>query len=60
MSMLDGTVHRFENRTIEQVNAAASDVRRGDLVHQARDQSFRFRNDLGLPNQVCLFRPFVI
>ncbi len=30
--------------------------RRGDLVHEAKDQSFRYRKDLGLPNQVCLFR----
>jgi hypothetical protein len=34
----------------------ASFVRRGDLMHEARDQSFRYRKDLGLPNQVCLFR----
>ena len=25
-------------------------------MHGAREQSFRFRKDLGLPNQVCLFR----
>ena len=25
-------------------------------MHAAREQSFRFRKDLGLPNQVCLFR----
>ena len=25
-------------------------------MHEAGDQSFRFRKDLGLPNQVCLFR----
>ena len=35
---------------------AASDIRRGDLKHEAKDQSFRYRKDLGLPNQVCLFR----
>jgi len=34
----------------------ASNVRRGDLVREAKDQSFRYRKDLGLPNQVCLFR----
>jgi hypothetical protein len=34
----------------------APEVRRGDLVHEAKDQSFRYRKDLGLPNQVCLFR----
>jgi hypothetical protein len=25
-------------------------------MHEAWEQSFRFRKDLGLPNQVCLFR----
>ena len=25
-------------------------------MHEAKDQSFRYRKDLGLPNQVCLFR----
>ena len=25
-------------------------------MHKAGGQSFRFRKDLGLPNQVCLFR----
>jgi hypothetical protein len=34
----------------------ASDVRRGGPLHEAKDQSFRYRKDLGLPNQVCLFR----
>lgn len=34
----------------------ASGVRRGDLMHGAGDQSFRERKDLGIPNQVCLFR----
>ena len=34
----------------------ASHARRGDLRHEAKDQSFRYRKDLGLPNQVCLFR----
>jgi hypothetical protein len=34
----------------------ASAVRRGDHLQKAKDQSFRFRKDLGLPNQVCLFR----
>jgi len=28
----------------------------GDLMHEAGGQSFRFRKDLSLPNQVCLFR----
>lgn len=47
----------FENHTDERLDAReASDVRRGDLLHEAKDQSFRYRKDLGLPNQVCLFR----
>ena len=47
----------FENHTDERLDAwTASNVRRGDLVREAKDQSFRYRKDLGLPNQVCLFR----
>jgi hypothetical protein len=34
----------------------AFQVRRGDPGREAKDQSFRYRKDLGLPNQVCLFR----
>jgi len=41
----------------EREDAKASPfVRRGDLVREAKDQSSRHREDLGLPNQVCLFR----
>jgi hypothetical protein len=55
--MFDRSVPQAENHTDERLGAwAASDVRRGDLVHKAKDQSFRFRKDLGLPNQVSLFR----
>ena len=55
--MFDRSVPQAENHTDERLDAsAASDVRRGDPVHKAKDQSFRFRKDLGLPNQVCLFR----
>lgn len=36
----------FENHTDEQLGACvASDVRRGDLDHKAKDQSFRYRKD---------------
>jgi hypothetical protein len=46
-----------ENPADERLDAwMAPPVRRGDLVHEAKDQSFRYRKDLGLPNQVCLFR----
>jgi hypothetical protein len=52
-----GAFLRLEYLTDEHMGArSASDVRRGDLVHEAKDQSFRYRKDLGLPNQVCLFR----
>jgi hypothetical protein len=55
--MFDRSVSRLENHTDERLGAySASDVRRGDLMHKAKDQSFRYRKDLGLPNQVCLFR----
>jgi hypothetical protein len=51
---------RFSNLSTTRTNPGAprraSKVRRGDLVHEAKDQSFRYRKDLGLPNQVCLFR----
>jgi hypothetical protein len=40
----------------EQDGRMASVVRRGDRLREASDQSFRHRKDLGLPNQVCLFR----
>src|ERR1700744_3438254 len=47
----------IENHTDERLDAcAASNVRRGDLLREAKDQSFRYRKDLDLPNQVCLFR----
>ena len=47
----------MESRTDERSDALmAPDVRRGDLMHEAKDQSFRYRKDLGLPDQVCLFR----
>jgi hypothetical protein len=46
----------LQNHTDEQDGRIASVVRRGDRLQKANDQSFRFRNDLGLPNQVCLFR----
>jgi hypothetical protein len=52
-----GAFPQVENHTDERFDAwTASDVRRGDLVREAKDQSFRYRKDLGLPNQVCLFR----
>ena len=55
--MFDRSVSRTRDprgRTARRTRA--SFVRRGDLWHGAKDQSFRFRKDLGLPNQVCLFR----
>ena len=57
-SMFDRSVPRAcENHTDERLSACvAPDVRRGDLVHKAKDQSFRYRKDLGLPDQICLFR----
>ena len=59
--MVDVRPERFSNPSTTRTNAGlpkrASKVRRGDLVAEAKDQSFRYRNDLGLPNQVCLFRP---
>jgi len=57
-SMFDRSVPwSLENHTDERLSACvAPDVRRGDLVHKAKDQSFRYQKDLGLPDQVCLFR----
>ena len=47
----------MENHPDEHRDAMdASAVRRGDLLREAKDQSFRYRKDLGLPDQVCLFR----
>ena len=47
--MFDRSVPQMENRTDERQDAwIASDVRRGDLMHEAKDQSFRYRKDLGL------------
>src|SRR5438445_9633335 len=55
--MFDRSVPRVESHTNERLGAqTASDVRRGDLVHEAKDQSSRYREELGLPNQPCLFR----
>jgi hypothetical protein len=45
-----------KNHTDEQDGRITPFVRRGDRLHEANDQSFRYRKDLGLPNQVCLFR----
>ena len=57
MSMFDRSVPQVENRTDERLDAwMAPAIRRGDLMHKAKDQRFRYRKDLGLPNQVCLFR----
>jgi hypothetical protein len=45
------------NRADERPDARqAPDVRRGDSRHEAKDQSSRYREDLGSPDQVCLFR----
>jgi len=36
----------LENHTDERLSACvAPDVRRGDLVHKAKDQSFRYQKD---------------
>jgi hypothetical protein len=57
VDVFDRSVPRVEFHTDERLGAqAASDVRRGDLVHEAKDQSSRYREELGLPNQPCLFR----
>jgi hypothetical protein len=59
--MSDRSVLQKENHTDERIDAwMASHVRRGDLVHEAKEQSFRYRKDLGLPNQVCLFRRAIL
>ncbi len=56
--MFDRSVSRTRNPRGRTAGCTrASFVRRGDLRHGAKDQSFRHRKDLGLPNQVCLFRP---
>jgi hypothetical protein len=56
-SMFDRSVPQFETHTDERSwRKAAPDVRRGDLGHEAKDQSSRYREDLGSPDQACLFR----
>lgn len=45
-----------ETHTDERGTQSASFVRRRGLGHEAKNQSTRYREDLGLPNQVCLFR----
>jgi hypothetical protein len=58
-SFIDVRPERFvgiQNHTDEHNGRIAAYVRRGDHLPEADDQSFRFRKDLGLPNQVRLFR----
>ena len=51
-----GAFLKLETQADERVTRGVTRVRRGDLRREAEDQSFRYRKDLGLPNQVCLFR----
>ncbi len=52
-----GAFHDWRpQRTNDWARSKSVRVRRGDLRHEAKDQSFRHRKDLGSPDQVCLFR----